>query len=328
VTDRCATTRVYVFRAEQTRADSTLDEWKTLCGEETATCWVDVEAPDDATLARLGEQFGLDPRALALARRREREPTVRFYPEQYLVTALAVDVDEEQERPRTRVVAIDALVGRNFVVTLRDGPLPFAEQLQERTATNPQIGRFDAAYLLYVLLDSLIDHYVQEIGEIEDEVARLEERLVREPGRRAFDRALVVKRHVERVRRLISPHREAFGGLVGADSPIEAENGEAYFRDLTMRIGGIVDRLNQLRDQVVSSFNLYTSNQTHRTNQQLRVLTFLSAVLLPVTALTGMFGTNFKLAAYDAWEPFYVLLAGMGIIATGMLVFFRRKGWL
>ena len=327
MTDRCAT-RVYVFRADHTRADSTLDEWNTLCGEESATCWVDVEAPDDATLARLGEQFGLDPRALALARRREREPTVRFYPEQYLVTALAVDVDEEQERPRIRVVEIDALVGRNFVVTLRDGPLPFAEQLQERTATNPQIGRFDAAYLLYVLLDSLIDHYAQEIGEIEDGVARLEERLVRESGRRAFDRALVVKRHVERVRRLIAPHREAFGGLVGADSPIEAENGEAYFRDLTMRIGGVVDRLNQLRDQVVSSFNLYTSNQTHRTNQQLRVLTFLSAVLLPVTALTGMFGTNFKLAAYDAWEPFYVMLAGMGTITAGMLVFFRRKGWL
>ena len=327
-TERRPTTNVYVFRAEETRADARLEEWDALRDEQAITFWVDVETPDDETLARLGEQFRLDPRALALARRREREPCVRFYPDQFLVTVLSVDVEEQAERPRARVVEMDVLVGRNFVITLRDGPLPFAGQLQERTAANPLLGRFDAAYLLYVLLDSLVDHYAQEIGEIEDEVARLEERLVREHGRRAFDRALILKRHVERVRRLIAPHREAFGALVGADSPIEAENGEAYFRDLTMRIGGVVDRLNQLRDQVVSSFNLYTSNLSHRNNQQLRVLTFLSAILLPLTAITGLFGTNFKLTAYEAWEPFYVMLAGMGAITVGMLAFFRRKGWL
>jgi magnesium transporter len=326
--DRKPTTRAYVFRADESRADAEIEEWEGLRDEQSVTFWVDVEAPDDEMLARLGELFGLDPRALGLARHRERAPTVRFYPEQYLVTVLTVDVDEERDRPRARVVELDVLVGRNFVVTLRDGPLPFAEQLQARTATNPQLGRFDAVYLLYVLIDSLIDDYAHEIGKIEDELARLEERLVRDPGRQAFDRTLVLKRHLERVRRLIAPHREAFGALVGADSPIEEQNGEAYFRDLTMRIGVVVDRLNQLRDQVVASFSLYTSNQSHRTNQQLRVLTFLSAVLLPVTALTGMFGTNFKLAAYEAWEPFYVMLAGMAAIAAGMLVFFRRKGWL
>jgi magnesium transporter len=328
VTDRKPATRAYVFRADEARVDAEIEEWEAVRGDEAVTFWVDVEAPDDETIARLGELFALDPRALLLARRRERGPTVRFYPEQYLVTVLAVDVDEEKDRPRTRVVETDILVGRNFVVTLRDGPLPFAEQLQARTATNPLIGRFDAAYLLYVVLESLIDDYAHEIGKIEDELARLEERLVRDPGRHAFDRTLVLKRHLEHVRRLIAPHREALGALVGADSPIEADNGEAYFRDLTMRIGVVVDRLNQLRDQVVTSFNLYTSNLSHRTNQQLRVLTFLSAVLLPVTAITGMFGTNFKLAAYEAWEPFYAMLAGMAAITAGMLAFFRRKGWL
>jgi magnesium transporter len=67
---------------------------------------------------------------------------------------------------------------------------------------------------------------------------------------------------------------------------------------------------------------------SHRTNQRLKVLTYLSAVLLPMTVISGLFGTNFKLAEYDASQPFYVMLAGMAILAVLMVLFFRWKRWL
>ena len=81
-------------------------------------------------------------------------------------------------------------------------------------------------------------------------------------------------------------------------------------------------------DLATGSYNLYLSNISHRTNQQLRVLTFLSAVLLPMTVISGIFGTNFALAEYQAWQPFYVMLAGMALITAGLLYFFRRRRWL
>jgi magnesium transporter len=79
---------------------------------------------------------------------------------------------------------------------------------------------------------------------------------------------------------------------------------------------------------VTASYNLYISNITFRTNQELRVLTFLSAILLPMTVITGVFGTNFKMAEYEFFEGFYVMLAGMVLGTVGMLSFFKWRRWL
>jgi magnesium transporter len=319
---------VLLFRAERPPTDVREEDWATLRQDDANTLWVDLEEPSAEELERAARQLGLDPRAVALAREPNRQATVRFYGEQLLVTSLAVDVDETQDRPRSRVAELDALVSRNCLVTLHDQPLPFADELRERTATNPLLGRLDAIYLLYVVLDTQVTHYARQLDEIEVRVERLEEQLLRDPGSASLGQALVVKRHIQRVRRLIGPHREALGTLIGADSPIEGQQVEDYFRDVLGRLGTIVDRLDHLRDTVTGAHSLYVSNVSHSTNQQLRVLTYLSAVLLPITAISGLFGTNFKLGEYDRWEPFYVMLGGVGLIVAAMLAFFRRRGWL
>jgi magnesium transporter len=143
-----------------------------------------------------------------------------------------------------------------------------------------------------------------------------------------LNRAVELQRRIHSLRRLVLPHRETFGALVAADSPVTPQNVEPYFRDILANLNRLIDRLDHLRDIVSGSYNLYISNVTYRTSQQLRVLTFLSAVLLPMTVITGLFGTNFPLSEYNAWEPFYVMLAGMALITAGMLAFFHWRRWL
>jgi magnesium transporter len=320
--------RSQLFRADQPPTDVPEEEWTTLRQDDGNTLWVDLESPSPEDLDRVATLLELDPRAVALAREPNRQPTVRFYETQLLVTSLAVDVDESQERPRSRIAELDALVSRNCLVTLHDRPLPFAEELAERTTANRRLGRRDAVYLLYVVLDTQVNHYARQLDEIELRVERLEDQLLRDPGRASLGEALVVKRHIQRVRRQIGPHREALAALVGADSPIDEQQVEDYFRDVLARLGTVVERLDHLRDTVTVAHSLYVSNVSHRTNQQLRVLTYLSAVLLPVSAISGLFGTNFKLGDYDRSEPFYVMLGGIALIVAGMLIFFRRRAWL
>jgi magnesium transporter len=223
---------------------------------------------------------------------------------------------------------LDLFVGRNFLVSLHGRPLPFLDELEERTATNPRLGPLDSAYLLYLLLDTLVDHYAREFAEVEDAVERLEEQLLRAPGREALNEAVRLKSHIHAFRRLVAPHRDAYTALVAADFPAHERAVEGYFRDLLLQLGSLIDRMDHVGDLATGSYNLYLSNISHRTNQQLRVLTFLSAVLLPMTVISGIFGTNFALAEYAAWEPFYAMLAGMAGITAGLLVFFRRRRWL
>lgn len=317
-----------VFREGFPPTDAAEADWAKVCTDDTNTLWIDLENPSEEEWSRVAEAVCLDPRAVAMAREPNRQAAVRFFGDQILVTSLAVDVDETTERPRSYVEELDALTTRNCLVTYHERPLPFAAELTARTATNPRLGRFDATYLLYAVLDTQVGHFTQQVEEIEDRVRRLEDRLLRDPSGRSIVEALVIRRHLQRVRRLIAPHREALGALVAADSPIEEEHVENYFRDLLGRLATTIQRLDQIGDAVTGAYTIYVSSLTNRTNQQLRVLTYLSAVLLPVTAITGIFGTNFTMKEYELWEPFYVMLAGIGAIVAGMLAFFRHRRWL
>ena len=225
------------------------------------------------------------------------------------------------------ITELDLLVGKNYLISLHERPLPFYAEVEDRIVAYGSLGRFDASFLLYVLLHSLVAHHGPVAEDVEERVAQLEEDLLGDPGRGGLNRAVELQRQIRSLRRLVLPHRETFGVLVTADSPISPQNVEPYFRDILADLNRLVDRLDHLRDVVSGSYTLYISNVSYRTSQQLRVLTFLSAVLLPMTVITGLFGTNFTLSEYGAWEPFYAMLAGMGLIAAGMLAFFHWRRW-
>jgi magnesium transporter len=324
-----------LLRADKPPAPIELDEAARLCADDANLLWADLVEPTDDEWQRVREALDLDPRAVGITRRLNPRPTMRVYPEQFLMTVLVIDSEPGEQGPRPGTVRfsaieLDMIVGRNFLVSAHKRPLPFAEQLDARTATNPDLGRFDASYLLHVMLDTLLDDYADEFERLEDRVGRLEEELLRESGRGSLDDALALKRQVHKVRRIVAPHRAALSTLTAPDSPIHVREDVdvVAFRDLLARLDGLVAHLDHIRDLALGSYNLYISNVSHRTNQQLKVLTILSAVLLPLTLISGLYGTNFKLSEYDSPDGFYVMLVGMTLMVVGMLVFFRWKRWI
>src|SRR6266542_1290859 len=324
--------RTWLYRADRPPARADVQEWPELCRDDGNLLWVDLTDPADETLAEVSRRRGIDPRAARITQRPHTRPLVRTFQDHFVVTAFSVDVDETPaergHEPTLTVTEVNAVAGRNFLLSVHNRPLPFLKELEERTALNPQLGRLDSSYLLYVLLDTLVSDYSREFDEVEDEVEALEERLLRERGRAALDDVLRMERHIHTVRRTIAPHRHAFGVLAAPDSPVPQTQGEAYFRDLVQHVDNLLERLEHARDTVTGTYGLYISNVSYRTSQELRVLTFLSAVLLPMTVITGIFGTNFRLSEYDAWEPFYVMLVGMALMTVGLLAFFRWRKWL
>lgn len=303
----------------------------SLCQEEQVLLWVDLESPTSDELTAVANELRLDPRCVAFAHQANRLPMVRVYADHYLVTMLAVDLHEQlDEASRIRVIEIDLLIGHNFLVSMHKRPIPFWKDLAERTDTNPRLGGFDAAYLLYVFMDGLLDAYAREFNDLEHKLEALEERLLEDPTRDALRESLRMKRHIQNLRHLVAPHIEAFSTITAPDSPVVFQHSvdAGSFRDLTQRLGGLIQRLDHARDLATAAHDTYTSAMSYRTNEQLKVLTFLSAMLLPMTVVTGMFGTNFALSEYNTWEPFYLMLAFMGALALCMLIFFRTRKWL
>jgi magnesium transporter len=321
-----------LYRADAPPREADIHRWPELCQDDENLLWVDLTDPTDSQLESVASLLGIDPRSARIATHSRIRPNVRTYKDHYAVTTVSVDVDEAPVRlggePKMTVTRINAVAGHNFLLSVHDLPLPWMAELEERTMANPQLGRLDSSYLLYVLLDTLVSDYAREFDEVEDEVERLEEQLLRDASRHALEDVMLMKRHIHTVRRIVGPHRQALGFLVAADSPVPHPQVEAYFRDLIQHLDGLLVRLEHARDTVTSSYNLYISNISYRTNQELRVLTFLSAVLLPMTVITGVFGTNFRMREYEFFSGFYVMLIGMAVLTIGMLAFFRWRKWL
>lgn len=158
---RHAVIRARLFRSEHPPADAAVADWPALCQDDANILWVDAHAPSEAEFADITRLFHIDPRAAESARQVSRRAAVRVFEEQHLVTVLALQVDEAHGSPRITVIELDVFIGRNFLVSLHKRPLPFAEAFDERTASNPHVGHFDSAYLLYLLLDSLVGYYAR-----------------------------------------------------------------------------------------------------------------------------------------------------------------------
>ena len=322
--------RARLFREQREPVEATEANWAELRQDDANLLWLDLESPTEDDLKRVAEVVELDPRAAAILREPQDRPLVRVYKDHLLVTAVTAAPTNGASLQRIERIEVDLLVARNLLVSVHRQPLPFADELSERTATNPELGRFDATSLLYVVLDTLLDHFSRLLDKVEEQAERLEERLLQDPGSSRLREVGLLKRRVRLLRRVLSPHQESVSTLVSPDSPIsflEAAEVEP-FRELIIRIDALLVRLDHIREIVGGSYDLYISNMSHRTNQQLKVLTYLSAVLLPMTVISGLFGTNFKLPEYDATEPFYLMLAGMALLSTFMILFFRWKRWL
>jgi magnesium transporter len=320
---------VRVFRHGQRPTVCRPEDLAVLRTEAGALFWVDMLAPSEVDFNVVMRAFEIDPNAAATVRTVKRRPLVRAYDDHYLITLLSFQVDEAQHSPRIRVVEVDLLVGANFCISVHKRVLPFAAELEERTMVNPLRVWSNSSSLVYLFMETLVATYVRQLDHVERRVERLQLELLREPGRKALDDAILLTRHVQTLRRLVSPHTETISTLLAVESPwLTLSTSETNFRDLLSQLRSLVDHLDHTRDMVTGGYTLYISNVSFRTNEQLKVLTVLSAILLPTTLITGLFGTNFKLAEYDAWQPFYVMLVGMGVIAWAMLLFFRWRRWL
>jgi magnesium transporter len=322
--------RARLFREEHEPQEVSEADWEKLPKNPANLLWVDLESPTDDDLKRVAQIIELDPRAAAILRDPQKRPLVRVYKDHFVVTAVTAALLKDSPLQRIERIEVDLLVARKLLVSVHEEPLPFADELSERTATNPKLGAFDASSLLYVVIDTLLDHFSQLLDTVEEQAERLEDRLLMDTASSRLRDVGSLKRRVRLLRRVLSPHQESLTTLISPDSPLcfLEETDPEPFRELAVRVDALLLRLDHIREIVGGAYDLYISNMSHRTNQQLKVLTYLSAVLLPMTVISGLFGTNFKLAEYDASQPFYVMLAGMAILAVLMVLFFRWKRWL
>ncbi len=225
---------------------------------------------------------------------------------------------------------ISLILGKNYVISFQEQSSDIFNPIFERIKTPKGRVRFMGAdYLVYALIDIIIDNYfvVQEtLGEI---IELIEDKLIEEAEIEILQSIYHLKRTAIEMRKSIWPMRELINKLQREQSPLISDNLEIYLRDIYDHIFRISDSIQNYRDIISGMLDMYLSSVSNKMNEIMKVLTIISTIFIPLSFLAGLNGMKFAYMP-ELSNPFGypIVLIFMFGISLIMIHFFRRKKWI
>lgn len=312
--------------------------------------WIDITAPTSEEYQLLVDRFGLHAMVVEDLRSREGRPKLHDYGEYIYIIfhALRYEIfhgdDEDDDdhddvevlphadrfgnRYRLKVTEIDCLVGSDYVVTLHPEPLQPLQDLHKRWKANPNLMRPGASYLLYEIMDEVLDDYFPLLDALDERIDELQDRLLTDFEANMSGDIFALKRCLVQVRRVAGPTRDVANILLRRDADSGGKH-FVYFQDLYDHSVRIVDMVDTFRDILSGALDAYLAMASNRMNEVMKTLTAASIMLLVPTFIAGIYGMNFENMPELKWKyGYFVALGVMASTMAGIFAYFRRKKWL
>jgi magnesium transporter len=290
--------------------------------------WLDLTAPTDGELDELHELFGFHPLALEDTQHFSQRPKLDDYGDYVFLVFYGAWRHQPSDPEPLREVHI--FVSGRYMVTIHRDPLPVLDQQREQLG-----GRVlhSEQFLLYRVLDALVDSFFPLLSDMDDEIDELEAAVLEEPDERQLERLFALKRELVAMRKVVSPQRDLFVRSIDqiAELPGFELDERDYFRDVYDHLIRISDLIDSYRDLLSGATDLYLSTISNRQNDVMKQLTVIATIFLPLSFITGFFGMNFGYMVNHIASAWTFWLLGIGsMVATVLvlLVFFRRKSWV
>lgn len=225
---------------------------------------------------------------------------------------------------------ISIVLGKNFVLSFQDDAHRdvFNGIREKLKISNTKLRNSGADYLLYALLDTIVDHYYEVMEQLGDRMEQLEEEIVRKSNTRSLARINSLRKELIILKRNVSPVRDMVYNILKTESDLIGERTAKYFKDVHDHAVQAADLAENYRDMMINLQDLYLSNVNLKTNEVMKVLAIVTCLLAPATVIGGIFGMNFDVIPYmhHQWG-FYLAVGLMLLIPAGMLIIFRRRNW-
>jgi magnesium transporter len=290
--------------------------------------WVDIEQPVHDVLEPLLEtRFGFHELAAEDSLSDSTLPKYDRFPNYDFFIFRAVDVDLNEHGVQTYKLA--AFLGADFLFTIHLQPMTAVENVLGRLPNDRRILANGPDFLLYDIVDEMVDGHFPLLDRIEECVDALQEDIFRNAEPSQLDELLHLKRDVNILRRHTLPQRELLNQISRGDAQFIQRQHIIYFRDIYDHMYRISETIDVERDQMSGTMEAYLSVVANRTNETMKVLTIFSSIMLPLTLIAGVYGMNFAFLPELHWPYGYPFALGlMGLTAAILLLFFYRKGWL
>jgi magnesium transporter len=247
----------------------------------------------------------------------------------WLITVHQEPIDELEEVHHRWQRNVEAITGQD-VPGFGDTTAPPAPPKNGGNGATPRDPKEnDIGILLYSLLDTIVDNYFPTIDALVDRVEALEEQIFErfDPG--SLESIFALKKDLLALRKVLAPERDVLNVLTRRDLPIFKTHTLVYFQDVYDHVVRITDSIDTYRDLLSSALDSYLSMQSNRLNVTVQTLTSASIILMVLSMITGIYGTNFDNIPELHWTyGYFAMLGVMAAAALGLYAFFKRKGWL
>ncbi|SFN39917.1 magnesium transporter [Formivibrio citricus] len=291
------------------------------------TQWLNLHGLGNVDLLQLvGERFHLHPLVLEDILNTGQRPKVDVYPRYLFITTRLVHVSPEGEIGSEQICII---LGAHYVLTIQEKPTGTFNSIRDSLkSTQAQIRKLGADYLVYALLDKLVDRYFSVLEVLGECIETLEEEISTGPKPEHLHRIQNLRRTLHYLKRGLWPLREVINTLQRDEADRFHPETQLYLRDVYDHTIQLIESVETLRDLVSGLQDTYLSLQTHHTNMQMRMLTAITTVFMPLTLIAGIYGMNFKFIPELEWHwGFYAVLGAMLVIGSSLGLYFRRRKW-
>jgi len=303
---------------------------KRVVGSRTVT-WINVNGlADIALIEAIGKLFNLHQLALEDVINVHQRPKVEEYDEQLFIVTRMLPEPTSKETEQ-----VSMFLGKGYVVTFQERPGDVFEPVRQRLRRDGgQIRKLGADYLVYALLDAVIDGYFPVLERRGEEVEHLEDLVVSKPREALLSVIHETKRDLLDLRRAVWPQREMLSALMRQDGGFIEERTKVYLRDCYDHVVQLIDIIETYREICSGLVETYLSSLSNRMNEIMKVLTIMATVFIPLSFIAGLYGMNFdpKASPWNmpelGWKYGYPFALGLMIaVAAGLLWSFWWRGW-
>jgi len=293
--------------------------------------WVNIEGPTEKETEYLAQNYQFHPLDLDDCLSRIQRPKIDEYKE-YLFLVFLFPVFNIEARVTTPS-QLSVFISGNYLITLHKGELkPLVKLFKECQVDEESQQEYFSrgpGYLLYRLIDRLVDYCLPILSKIGDNTEDVEDSIFSDRMRGTIREISIIRRDIISFRRIIWPMRAVIGSLEPKIRRFSKMDMAVYFGDIVDHVDKIWDTLDEYKEVIEGLKDTHDSLATNHTNEVVRILTVIATILMPITVVASIFGMNIPLGPFrdSPYSALYISLICLAIVG-GMLYFFRRQRWI
>jgi magnesium transporter len=292
--------------------------------------WVALSDPTPQEIDEMAEEFGLHPLAVEDARKGHQRPKIEEYDDSLFAVLHTVEASPDGLDAPLAGGEVDIFVGRNYILSVRHRTQKGFTDVRTRCEREPELLRHGSGFVLYALMDTVVDRYFPILDAMESELEQIEEHIfVRNTARSNIESLYALKQKLMVLKHAVDPLMEATGKLYGGRVPLVCTGMQEYFRDVYDHLHRIHATIEGMREMLATAIQVNLGMISLSENEVTKKLAAWAAIIAVPTMVAGIYGMNFKHMPELDWEYGYALAVAM-MVATDIWLYvrFKKARWL